>query len=243
MFKSNKLPKAILLVDDIKANSLKYEKEYKRSEDISILSIKEAQELQLDIPGGFKKNEIFFLNPFQEGVYLPVDTDKLSLQKFKLNSLFQLAKYLGASRFEANLVYHEEESSETKGGTVLETPYGGVEGSIKADNKKLLEMGLKMVRNIKKAENVEYVKAIAYASKYGLTNDTDIYQFIQSRSPDDESILTDDSFSVTTSTEINKSLDWALSLNAFAKTLKLNTKHSSASFKKEIITLQIDIVF
>lgn len=243
MIEPNNLPRAIMLVDDFKANSLKYEKAYKFSQDVSILGIKEAKVLNLSIPSGLNKNEIFILNPFQNGVYLPIDTDKLLLQKFKINSLFQLAKYLGASRFIASLIYHTVETSKKEGGVGMTTLKVDGEASFNNSNDKSLEMALNMDRTVRKSESVEYAKAIEYASMHGLTNDVSILQFIESRNPEDESVLIKDSFTITTSTEINKSLDCALELNGLANAFKLKTKYSSNHFVKETTTLKIDIEF
>src|SRR5690554_4330263 len=95
-------PDAILILDDVRAISAKWEKNHDvYTDDVKIIGLSESKDLSYVFDPKPKVNSIYFKHPSFNEMYLPITTDKHEIQREKLSNISHLCGILGATSFKS----------------------------------------------------------------------------------------------------------------------------------------------
>lgn len=235
-------PKAILVLDEIKARSVKWEKEYDQNEEIQILSFIELGNLPFRFEKKPKLNQIYIEHPFLDGYYIQPELDPHELQRLKLNNISQICALLGAKSFMSTILNKKELEKDNKIGFDVNLPAGGIEGEFSKHSGKKLTQYYEVHHFYEGSEpNVD--KANEFLISSGLIKDQSISQLIQRRNPNNGNLSKSEKLKVNMAKEIEECFEFGASLKAMAGKFNLGVKYASKELSREIIELEIQISF
>ncbi len=234
-------PQSIMILDDLDYRSLKYNQNFKASEDFEFLSIDDIPSKK-KFPEGKKINQTYILHPFFKNQYFPINHDKDQIQKTKLFNFSLLAQYLGATSFRSKIKNIETKEIAITVEGKIEIPRGNGNVSIETESKNKKTQFYELKRVFPGSEP-DYKKAIEFARKTGLIKDHESATFIESRNPENTNLLTCQTVTANMSSEVNKSIKAAIDINVLAKLIGIGISGGNSSFQEQTVEVEIEIRF
>jgi hypothetical protein len=236
-------PKSILILDDIKTRSVKWEKEYDPDGDFQVISLEELNNLPYKFDSGRPKiGQIYIQHPFKSEIYLNPSINPGEIETIKLRQLAQLSAILGAKHFKTKLINREvlekSRSGESDFSNIVNEVKVGAQNNLGQVISDSFELDIEFDGFVP-----QYQEAHDYAIQSGLSKDKKIWEFIQTRNPSHNNLARKYTERINLSEEINKNLEIGASLKAFAGQLNIGAKYSSTKKEIKIVELEIYVEF
>ncbi len=243
MSTQNLNPKAILILDDIKVRTLKWEKDYDPNDELKIISIEEQTNLPYTFESNPTQGQIYIQHPFNENLYLSPDFDKHETQRLKLDNISHLCGILGAKSFNSTLINKKSSLKIKEGKLEFSGPATSGQFEIKDEKGNILTHYYEIYDEYDGGLPADYDEAYQFAKTTGLIKDKSILQLIEKRNPKYQNKLKKRKIEVNLSEEITKSLEIGLSFKGLAGKLNINANFNSKEINLDIIELEIQIEF
>lgn len=236
-------PKSILILDDIKTRSVKWEKEYDPDGDFKVISLEELSNLSYKFDSGRAKiGQIYIQHPFKPEIYLNPSITPGEIETIKLRQLAQLSAILGAKHFKTKLINREKTEQsrvgEFKVSNIVNEFKVGAQNDLGQVISDSFELEIEFEGFVP-----QYHEAHDYAIQTGLSKDKKIWEFIQTRNPSYNNLAKRYSEKINLSKEINENLEIGANLKAFAGQLNIGAKYSSTKKEIKIVELEIYVEF
>ncbi|MCG8802865.1 hypothetical protein [Tenacibaculum finnmarkense] len=187
-------------------------------------------------------NSVLICHPYKENYFINIEDSDEIIQREKLANTADLARLLGATKFEVlNISQQETEKKyefDIEGRLVVNTVKLNVKKSINEDTKKVYSLS-----NTYPGASPDYQKAIIKLKEYGLIIDPEIKALVESRNPIDKNLLSSQKISLKTSSEINDNLEIAANLMALGGILNISTSFKKRISSRKSTELTINIEF
>ncbi|MDO6598469.1 hypothetical protein Q4512_16235 [Oceanihabitans sp. 2_MG-2023] len=240
--------KVVIFAREEDVSASKYEDNYEEvmANDIIMLPNEKITEFNNahNILGNKKisNNSILISHPYKENYYISIEDSDELIQREKLANTADLARLLGAKKFEVLSVVQQE----------TEKQYEiDINGRLKVTTLKT-KLNKKISKKLKKAYSIEntypgakpeYQKALEKLKSYGLIIDPEVKALVESRNPNDSNQITTQKISLKTASEINENLDIASSLVALGGILDISANFKSRISSRKSMELSINIEF
>ncbi|WP_026955393.1 hypothetical protein [Algoriphagus vanfongensis] len=237
-------PQSIIILNDLDHRSLKYNPSFTGDDKNEFLSI-ERMPGKMKFPGGVEVNQTYILHPFSPNSYYPISFDRDKIQRMKMQKFSQLAGHLGAKSFQSKISSYKKFGFKINGNAKIETFKFSAGENAGAEFTFEREKKYKLKNTYSEIDTPAFNKAIDYARQTGLDKDEEMMDFVNSRNPENPSLLTSQTISTSLSTELNFAITYAAHLNAMVKKLNLGTNIGLDAnvFFLEHIDLDIKIQF
>jgi hypothetical protein len=226
----------------------KYEENYEEvmANDIIMLPNEKISEFnKLHNVLGNKKisnNSVLISHPYKDNYFISIEDSDEIIQREKLSNTADLARLLGAKKFEVISISQKESEKKYElgidGKLKINTLKINVEKSIDEDTKKVYSLSNKYP-----GANPDYQKALEKLKEYGLIIDPEVKALVESRNPSDSNLLSSQKISLKTTSEINENLDIAAILVGLGGVLDISVNFKSRISSRESMELTINIEF
>jgi hypothetical protein len=237
----------IYLVEDERSINYKYEKNYdKIDKNIQICSYEYdvptlKTQCQIISKKPLSKGDILVKHSYEKNCYIHIEESEDVIFRYKCQKISQIARLLGASRCKTTLELVEEKERifDINTGFRVKAVSGKVHYKTEESNKLTKKYA---TEDIYAEGNSSFTqKGYEEAQKIAkFFNDQDIHGLLEKRNPNFPNSLIKRTVSVTLTTELNRSLDCAITLHAlpiFALSAQINEivkKRKEVSFKMEV---------
>jgi hypothetical protein len=239
----------IYLVEDERSINYKYEKNYdKIDKNIQICSYEYDAPILKEqcriIPyDSLSKGDILIKHPYEKNCYIHIEESEDEIFKYKCQKISKIAGLLGASICDIKLeLKEEEEKIFEKNGKITVKKIGIDARKKKEESEKLSQKFI--IKDTYTAGNSftegGYKKAKEIAECF---NDTSINGLVEMRSPDFHDQLKKRMISVELTREFNRSLDYAITLNALPKVFTLSAQKYEIVKSRKKILFQMEVEF
>lgn len=200
-----KFPRAILVLRETTANSLKWEKEYKEDDEVKIIPQNQLESLKFKFETNPKLNQIYIQHPYKEGLYVSPELDPHELQRLKLNNISQICAILGAKSFKTILINKKVQKYEKDANANVDHPAANLEVGVKDIHGKELSHYYEVYHEYE-GRDPDVNGAYEFLLDSGLLKDKSITQLIERRNPKYGNLSKKESVIVNMSKEIEESL-------------------------------------
>jgi len=189
------------------------------------------------LPSGIYPGDILFKHPFLPDAYVSASLSEQEFFKQKLKCFASICQELGAKSVSGHAEWIDSKEMECGFGGDITIKVVSLNASYVSSEKSRIEKSYYLRQNYA-GGTADVAKAEQLARRYGLWNDFDVRDLIESRSRNN-SILSQD-VRIALSTELNKTKEIAFSLNA-VKIFKLSgsIKDDMSHLNNVSITLQV----
>ncbi|KAA6382409.1 MAG: hypothetical protein EZS28_022064 [Streblomastix strix] len=216
----------IYFVEDEKSINYKYEKNYKKLDgNIQICSyeydapiLKEQllkEQCRILSKKPLSKGDILVKHPYENNCYIHIEESEDVIFKYKCNKISDIARLLGASKWKITLELQKE------GERIFDLDLGvkvkAVSANVHYKTEESNKLTKKYVTEDIYAEGNSSFTRKGYEEAQEIAkrlNDSDIHDLVEKRSPDRPNPLKKRTVSVELTTELNRSLDCAITLHA-----------------------------
>lgn len=246
----DKLNDVIILEKDELALSYKYEDKAKFLKGITVCSY------EYDLPELLERytfypynkpniGEVYIRNPFEESVFVPIDTFQTYVLRDKSNCISDIVRLLGASsfhsEFEIRRVEEREWSSDNK------VTFKAVQADLSIKKERMNRLNIKseidMEYDVKAFSQEDFQEAIRKVSKYKMQSNPDVRTLLEQRNPQNASLLKKAKFAVSLSHEVNSRLDIAFNLTVMSGIFNLSSDFKSSVKERYELVEKIDVTF
>lgn len=187
-------------------------------------------------------NSVLIAHPYKENYFISIEDSDEIIQREKLNNTSDLARLLGAKKFEvlsiSQLETKKEYDLDIDGKLKINTLKVNVNKNIDEQTKKTYSLS-----NQYPGAKPDFEKALIKLNEYGLNIDPEVKALVQSRNPNDSNLLSSQKITLKTTSEINESLDTASSLVALGGILDISASFKNRISSRKSMELTINIEF
>lgn len=215
------------------------------TENFEILPIdkaKDCSQLIESLKGSSpEEGMVFIQHPYKKDEYVKAEDFQERMEKDKDYAMRRIASFLGIKKFYSKVKFEREEKRTCNGDLILK-----IEG-VNLDAKARKEREEKLAKSIEREFEYEggetdKKRAEEIAEEYGLKNDNDVIELLESRSPDHPNKSTSRKYKIEVTKECNDSFDLAFRLTA-VKAFNLNSSFSEIVSKKEKYLFEYEMIF
>ncbi|MCD8438297.1 hypothetical protein LNI95_11545 [Tenacibaculum dicentrarchi] len=240
--------KVVVFAREEDVSASKYEENYEEvmANDIIMLSNDKISEFNKthNVLGNKKvsNNSVLIAHPYKDNYFISIEDSDEIIQREKLSNTADLARLLGAKKFEVMSISQQETKKEyeldIKGKFKVTTLKVNVGKSVTEETKKVYSLV-----NEYPGSNPDYNKALEKLNTYGLIIDPEVKALVESRNPNDSNLLSSQRISLKTTSEINENLEIASSLVALGGVLDISANFKNRISYRNSMELSINIEF
>lgn len=223
------------VIDNIGRNINVLSVEYDVPELMSMTTLSNTKNPQI--------GDVFVKNPFKENVYVPLNEARRIFIKDKFHALFRVAVQLGATHAFAKVKIRKiEERSHTVNGDIK---FCEIKSDVKFKDNRQEELNESLQLESESTEIFElnlqnYDKALELVRYYGMENDSEMMDLLDTRNPKYR-VDTKNDFIFETSYELNTNMDIAFNLSYMLDVFKLHADFNETVKYKESMFFEYHI--